>query len=125
MNRREIYYILQNKTFLFIFNLGQRRVFFSNQVTYPTDLCPCEVVSADVNGDNQTDIIVVNSNSNHINIFLNQGNGTFNNQAKYSTGNNPNPLATADLNNDNKPDLIIPNYSSNTISVLLNYVIWS
>ena len=45
---------------LFILNIGQRRVFFANQTTYSTGSNPRGVAAADVNGDNQTDLIVAN-----------------------------------------------------------------
>ena len=80
---------------------------------------PESVTTADVNGDNKTDLIA-NWGSNTVSVLLNTGNGTFINQTTYSTGNNPNSVTTADVNGDNKTDLIVANDGSNTVSVLLN-----
>ena len=77
---------------------------FINQTTYSTGNNPNSVTTADVNGDNKTDLIVANDGSNTVSVLLNTGNGTFINQTTYSTGPNPRSVTTADVNGDNKTD---------------------
>jgi hypothetical protein len=78
------------------------------------------VVAADVNGDNEIDIIVANYASNNISVLLNIGNGTFTAQMTYSTDSGPYSVAVADVNGDNKPDIIVANHGSNNVSVFLS-----
>ncbi len=96
---------------------------FSAQRTYSTGYQsgPKCVAVADINGDNQNDIIVANNPTNNVGVLLNLGNGVFGAQTIYSTGSGSGPrsVATADLNGDSKPDIIVANESGNTVSVLL------
>ncbi|CAM4818368.1 unnamed protein product [Rotaria magnacalcarata] len=97
---------------------------FAAQATYSTGSGsgPVSVVTVDVNGDNKTDIIVANYDSNNVGVLLNIGNGTFAAQATYSTGSGSGPyyVAAADVNDDGKCDIIVANYGLNNVGVLLN-----
>ena len=75
----------------------------------------------DVNNDNQTDIVVANTDADSIGVFLGYGNGTFTTTNAYSTGENSKPywIAVGDFNHDNIFDIVSANYGSNTIGVLL------
>ncbi|CAF1143785.1 unnamed protein product [Adineta steineri] len=75
----------------------------------------------DFDNDGQLDIVVCNSQSSTIGIFLGYGNGSFQNQVTYSTGTQANPewLASGDFNNDNRSDVAVANYFTNTIGILL------
>ncbi|CAF0997315.1 unnamed protein product [Adineta steineri] len=82
---------------------------------------PQGVTIDDFNNDGQLDIVVCNSQSSTIGIFLGYGNGSFQNQVTYSTGTQANPewLASGDLNNDNRSDIAVANYIANTIGIFL------
>ena len=97
---------------------------FLAQTTYSTGASsnPSSVAIADVNNDNNPDIVIVSYTSNNVGIFLNAGNGTFLTQTTYSTGfgSNPRSAIVADVNNDNKPDIVVACFSSNNVGILLN-----
>jgi predicted Fe-Mo cluster-binding NifX family protein len=76
-----------------------------------------------VNSDSKPDIIVANSGTTTVSVFLNVGNGTFLAQVTYSVGFGgpaPNAIAVADVNSDNKPDIVVANQGQNTVGVLFN-----
>ena len=87
------------------------------------DSAPYFVAIADFNNDNQSDVVVTNSNSDNIAIFLGFSNGTFAIAAIYSTGASSRPygVAIGDLNNDNILDIIIADSSSSTILIFYGY----
>ncbi len=96
--------------------------------TYPSS--PSAIVTADVNGDGQTDLIVTGLNSfdntGQLSVFLNNGDGTFLSKTDYATPNSAPLVTVTDLNGDGNADLIVTsntyNYYSNTstFSVLMN-----
>ncbi|CAF4403712.1 unnamed protein product, partial [Adineta steineri] len=67
------------------------------------------------------DIVVANSGTNNIIIFLNHGNGSFPNQITYSTGSDSEPysVAVGDFNNDTRLDIVAANFWTNNIIVFL------
>jgi hypothetical protein len=87
---------------------------FSNNST------PRSVVSADFNGDGNTDIATANSNSNNISVFLGNGSGSFSASTNFTVGTSPNSIISADFNSDGKADLATSNQGSNNISILIN-----
>ncbi len=74
---------------------------------------------ADVNSDNNPDIIVTNTGSDNVGVLLNTGSGSITEQTTYLTGFNPSSVAAVDVNSDSKPDIIVANQVDNTVSVLL------
>ncbi|CAF1627541.1 unnamed protein product, partial [Adineta ricciae] len=83
----------------------------------------CSIAIADLNRDNQSDIVVSNSGNDNIGIFLGKSNGTFANQSIYSTGlqSQPSSVRIGDFNNDTLLDIVVANYGSNTVGVFLGY----
>ncbi|CAF4605929.1 unnamed protein product, partial [Rotaria socialis] len=96
---------------------------FAAQVTYSTggSSNPQVVAAADVNMDSKVDIIVANSASNSVGVFLNVGNIAFAPQVPYSTGSTsgPNSMVVIDLNGDGKLDLVTSNNAAGSFSVFL------
>lgn len=78
------------------------------------------IASADINNDGNTDLIMVDDNSNKAKIFLNDGNVNFTYNTAFSTGGYPYALNCDDLNNDGKPDVFTGNLNTGDVSVLLN-----
>ncbi|CAF4518612.1 unnamed protein product [Rotaria socialis] len=81
---------------------------------------PSSFAIADLNHDQQKDIIVTNSESNSVGVFLGFGNGSFASRVTYSTGSYsyPRHVAIYDFNNDLLLDIAVANYSRNNIGIL-------
>jgi hypothetical protein len=79
------------------------------------------VTVGDVNNDYHMDIIVANSGTNTIEIFLSNDDGTFGKQQTYYTGSESHPysIAVSDFNDDNYLDIIVANYGTNNIGIYL------
>jgi hypothetical protein len=79
------------------------------------------VAVGDVNKDHQIDIVVANSGTNTIGIFLSKGDGNFEKEQTYSTGSGSRPywIAVNDFNNDNDLDVAVANYGTNNIGIFL------
>jgi hypothetical protein len=106
--------------------LTYRNSSFSSPTSYPTtglDSQPQSVVIGDINNDKQLDIVVVDSLTNNLGIFLGYGNGTFSSQVTYSTEPDslPASVALGDFNNDSRLDIVVANYGTNNVGVFLGY----
>jgi hypothetical protein len=64
------------------------------------------MVAGDFNGDGKADLAIL---SDHVNIFLGNGNGTFTTAANLTTGAAPMSLAVGDFNGDGTLDLAVAN----------------
>jgi hypothetical protein len=95
---------------------------FTNQMIYSTgsDSTSYAVAVTDFNKDQKLDIVVANSDSHNIGIFLGIGNGSFRSQTTFSTGSSrPQSIAVGDFNNDAEVDIAVVNYGTNNIGVFL------
>jgi len=75
---------------------------------------------ADINNDQKPDVVVADSASNTLSIFLNDGTGTFPQTAPDFTADLPQfvgQLQTADFNGDGLPDIIVTNYQNQNVSI--------
>ncbi|CAF1192554.1 unnamed protein product [Adineta ricciae] len=84
---------------------------------------PRSITVGDFNDDLWLDVVVSNSGTNTIGIFLNYGNGTFKEQMTFPTGDNSMPLSVTlgDFNNDTYLDIAVTNYNTHNIGIFLNY----
>jgi hypothetical protein len=98
---------------------------FVRQTTYSTghDSNPCWVAVGDFNNDSRLDIVVANSGTNNVGIFLSNGTGTFSSQITFSTvpESQPYSVAVLDFNNDTRLDIAVANYGSNSVGVFFGY----
>jgi hypothetical protein len=105
--------------------LGHNNGDFATMITYLTGngSAPYSVAVADFNNDHHLDIVVTNSETDNITIFLGYGNGAFAVGMTYSTGarSRPYTVAIADFNNDNRSDIVIANSGTNNIFLLYGY----
>jgi hypothetical protein len=112
--------------------LGNGKGGFTSNATYATGVTPLFVASADVNGDEILDLIVVDSGTeasgsngviNSVSVFLGNGDGTFGNSTAlrqdYPAGLNPTSLVIADFNSDGIPDLAVTAKGDNALAVLI------
>jgi hypothetical protein len=73
---------------------------------------PEDVVTADLTGDGNLDVIE-SDYDNTINVFLGNGDGTFQPAKSYDPGNYPRDVIPVDLNHDGKIDLVVTNVGIN------------
>ncbi|CAF3792037.1 unnamed protein product [Rotaria socialis] len=84
---------------------------------------PSSFAIADLNHDQQKDIIVTNSESNSVGVFLGYGNGSFANQLTFSSGSYsyPKSVVVGDFNHDTQLDIVVANFGRNDIGVFLGF----
>ena len=103
--------------------LGSGKGTFSNLQTYSTGegSGPTSVAVADLNKDNQTDIVVTNGGINTVLVFYGFGNGTFSKPTSFyfEYGSRPISAAIGDFNNDTWLDIAVANYGPGYVEVLL------
>ena len=108
-NSVSIYVASESTSFVFLIN-------------YSTgyDSLPKSLAIADLNNDDQLDIVIANSDTNNIGLFFGFGNGTFADQTIYSTGigSNPTSVTIGDANLDEFLDVIIANNGTSNIQIL-------
>jgi hypothetical protein len=93
---------------------------FQNRVDYATGLYSSSVFCANLDGDSDLDLAVVNEESDNVSILKNNGNGTFEPAVNYGVGDHPVSVFCADLDGDNALDLAVANIFTDSISILLN-----
>ncbi len=79
------------------------------------------IVSANFDGTNGMDFAIVNTGSNNVSIFLNNGSGSFTQASgsPVSVGATPRFATVNDFNNDGQIDLAVANEGDGTVSILL------
>jgi hypothetical protein len=78
------------------------------------------VVSADLDGDGDVDLVTANSRSDTVTVLRNNGDGTFAAGVAYAVGSSPASVTSADLDDDGDVDLMTANFNSNNVTVLHN-----
>jgi hypothetical protein len=95
--------------------LGNGNGTFGAPTNYPlpgSDSFDDFLAAAFVNADNIPDLLVANTGTGTISVFLGNGSGGFTEQPAVPVGTFPNSIATGDLNNDGKLDLAVTNLGS-------------
>ena len=100
-----------------------------DRTDYPANTAPGGIVTADIDGDGDGDLVVTNpgidpslvspSTGNTLSILRNNGDGTFAAPTTTSTGVGPSVTA-GDFDGDGDVDLATANSTDNTISILVN-----
>lgn len=107
---------------------------FPEKTDYPVGNYPRSVVSSDLDGDGDADLVVANSGNgipfsefsdSTITILKNSGDGSFFDRVDYVVGNSPSSVIASDLDGDGDPDLAVTIYGSyffpgRTVSILKN-----
>lgn len=85
---------------------------------------PWAISSGDLDGDGKPELVVVNSASNTLSIYMNTSSEagviSYDTKVDYTTGADPFSVAIGDLDGDGKPDLAVGNTGDNTVSVYRN-----
>ncbi len=76
---------------------------------------PYSILTADLNGDSASDLIVCNSSGGTLRIVLNSGNGTFLAPTNVTIPFNAFKATAADFNNDGNLDIAYSDYSSHIV----------
>jgi hypothetical protein len=97
---------------------------FAAPVNYDVGSEPYSIFCADLDGDNDLDLAVTNSDyyDSRVSILMNNGDGTFADTVNYGVGYSPKSVFCADLDGDDDLDLAVANASgaSNNVSILKN-----
>ncbi len=93
---------------------------FATKVDYTSGTEPFGIAIGDINGDNVSDVISANLDSDSISVFINNGNGTLATKVDYAATNGPYTPEIGDLNGDGIADLAVINFSSDFLSVYIN-----
>ena len=93
----------------------------STRNSISNDSHPHSVAIGDFNNDGLPDIVVPNSGTNNIGVFLRHSNETFTDQMTYSTGSDsiPYAVAVADFNKDQRLDIAVANFGTHNIGIFL------
>ncbi|CAF1210047.1 unnamed protein product [Adineta ricciae] len=98
---------------------------FSKQISFSTGSAPhpYSLATADFNNDNQSDVVIANSNTDDIKVMFGLNNGLFTTPITYSIGihSSPQYVLTSDIDKDNHVDIVTVNSKENTLSVIMNY----
>jgi hypothetical protein len=100
--------------------LGDGHGGFLPEKQYFVGARPIAVEAADLTGDGNNDVAVVNGYSGTLSLLQGNGDGTLQPATTTPLGNAPNAIAVEDFNGDRRPDLAVTRYSDNAVSVLLN-----
>jgi hypothetical protein len=103
---------------------GDLAVSFANAVPYGTMLKPYALVSGDLDGDGDVDLVVANEENSTVALFRNNGSGAFQRVPAsitdgFATGEYPTGAVLADLNRDGIPDVVTANFHGDSVTVLL------
>jgi hypothetical protein len=93
---------------------------FAPKVDYGVGDDPGPIFCADLDGDGDLDLAVVNYNSHTVSILKNNGDGTFQPKVDYGGISAPTSVFCADLDGDGDLDLAITNQNSYSVSILKN-----
>jgi hypothetical protein len=82
---------------------------------------PRSITIGDLNKDNRLDIVVANSDSGNIGIFLGLGFGDFGVQTTLSTGNGSMPYSVGlgNFDDDNQLDIAVANFGNGNVGIFL------
>ncbi|CAF2871850.1 unnamed protein product [Rotaria sp. Silwood2] len=98
---------------------------FTNEISLLTDSSsrPYSIVADEFNQNNHLDLVVTNSGTDNVQIFLDYEKETFMNTSMYSTGFGSHPwyVITADINKDSHRDIVVANLWNNNINVFFGF----
>ncbi|GII02411.1 FG-GAP repeat domain-containing protein [Planobispora takensis] len=92
---------------------------FATAVAHPVGANPRGLVTADLNGDGEGDLVTADSGAGALSVLLGTGTGSFQPATTVPSGVRPVQIAKGDFNGDGDTDLAVANDSVDDISVLL------
>jgi len=94
--------------------------YFSHSTVVSAGNKPVQMIIADLEGDNDLDLAVINYWSNNVSILENNGTGGFLETSVVDVGMQPVSITSADFDDDGDMDLVTANPVSGNISILFN-----
>jgi hypothetical protein len=84
---------------------------------------PCAIVVCDFNNDNKLNVVVGNSGTDNIGIFIGNDHGTFPTPIIYPTNyeSQSTSISIADFNNHHKLDVVVANYGTHNIGIFFAF----
>ena len=93
---------------------------FHAPATYPVGKSPSFLGAADLNQDGILDLIVANTESQSISIFLAATDGSYQDAPALKSGKQPRWVVFGDFNEDRKTDLVVLNNDEDNLYVFMN-----
>lgn len=93
---------------------------FGEPALYETGDDPIDVLSADLNGDGNLDLVSSNNGGDSISVFFGDGRGRFSEHMEIPVGQDSVAVAVGDLDGKNGNDLVVSYGADALIGVLLN-----
>jgi len=91
--------------------------YWLKEFTYGVGVNPTNIIAVDINDDKWSDVIVANSGSNNLSLFVNDGNGNLGGQIVFQINQSPASLYYYPKDESTKV-IITPNITSDNISVI-------
>jgi len=93
---------------------------FTFSATFAVGNLPLSLAAADVNGDDQCDLISANSGTSTLSVLTNDGAGGFSTSSTPVIGLAPSSVLAVDVNGDGHPDLVSSIRIAETVNILTN-----
>ncbi len=93
---------------------------FAAAVNYSVGEIPRAIISVDIDGDGDSDLVTTNPGSSGISVLKNNGTGTFTVSDELILETAPFALTATDLTSDGKPELIVTLPNADSVAIMLN-----
>ena len=104
-----------------LLNRGGGILYNDQDKDLPTGSNPAGIVCADFNEDGIPDLVVANSGSDSISVFLGKGDGSFKARKDFPTASGPLVIAVSDFNRDGHLDVAVTAVEDEKVSILLGH----
>ena len=88
--------------------------------TLATGLGPAQIVSADLNGVGNSDMIIRNALDGTLTVYLSDGAGGTFQRVDIPVGNGVSSISIADVNQDGRPDILFTDQASGQVGIIIN-----
>jgi hypothetical protein len=92
--------------------------FFARQVVLNLGFTAMQMVAGDFNGDGHLDLAFLDTQDDHVVVYLGDGTGKFTRQFSISAGRDPSGLSVADVNGDGIPDLLVASQTGDVLILM-------